>query len=382
MSYGPMAKPRRNVPVTIVSGFKGAGKSTLVEHVAKSIRGQRVAVIEDDGEKDLFAEIEDALGVQACDQIVIECASNLEPYFVAEHLVYGDDENPPPEGIKVDTLVTVVDASTWLDEIQESADLVDRGLAFDEEDDRMVSELLIEQIEFADVVVLNKTDKVSTEDADAQEALLVRLNPRARVFRCERGRVPVGDLVATGAFDIVETDDGAGWLAELSGDFPTKEGGFGVSSFTFVERRPFHPIRFNELLNEFDVTGLVRAKGSVWVASRHHEIGIWSLAGRASLLTYGGAWFAATPAREWPADERERAEIMKGWVPPFGDRRQEIAFIGLEMNEAEIRERLRECLLTPAEMKDGPEGWFSIPDPLPDWHTDTDPESYGGDNWS
>ncbi|MES2964133.1 MAG: GTP-binding protein [Bdellovibrionota bacterium] len=381
LSYGAMAGSRRNVPVTIVSGFKGAGKSTLVEHVVKSARGQRVAVIHDDGEKDLFAEIDNALSVQACDVIVVECAANLEPYFVAEHLVYGDDETPPPTGIRVDTLVTVVDSSSWLDEIQLSADLLERELAFDEEDDRMVSELLLEQIEFSDVIVLNKTDKVSTEDSDAQEALLVRLNPRARVFRCERGRVPVADLLDTGAFDILETDDGAGWLAELSGEFRSGMGGFDVSSFTFVEHRPFHPIRFNELLNEFDVHGLIRAKGSVWVASRHHEIGIWSLAGRASLLTYGGAWFAATPAREWPADERERAEIMKGWVPPFGDRRQEIAFIGLKLNENEIRERLRESLLTPDEMKDGPEGWFSIPDPLPDWHTDTDPESYGG-TWS
>ncbi|MEK7357398.1 MAG: GTP-binding protein, partial [Bdellovibrionota bacterium] len=259
--------------------------------------------------------------------------------------------------------------------------LFERGLAFDEEDDRMLSELLLEQIEFADVLVLNKTDLVSTEDADSQEALLVRLNPRARVFRCERGRVPSRDLIETGHFELDDTDDGVGWLAELSGDFPSHEGGFGVSSFTVIEHRPFHPIRFNELLNSFDVAGLIRAKGSVWVASRHHEIGIWSLAGKASLLTYGGAWFAATPAREWPPDERERAEIMKGWVPPFGDRRQEIAFIGLRMNEAEIRERLRECLLTPEEMKAGPEGWFTIPDPLPDWHTDTDPESYGG-NWS
>ena len=371
-----MSTSNRNVPITIISGFKGAGKTTLLEHLKKTAKSQRLAFISDDGEGDIFSDIESAVGRDACDAIVLECAGNLEPFFIAEHLVQGDLETPAPTGVRVDTLVTVVDASTWLDEINESADLVDREMAFAEDDDRMVSELLLEQIEFADVLVLNKVDCVSTEDADAQEALLVRLNPRARVFRCERGRVPAADLLKTGSFDIDGTDDGAGWLAELSGEFVSNDGGFGVSSFTYLERRPFHPVRFNELLNDFAVNGLVRAKGYVWVASRHLEMGVWSLAGRASFLTYGGPWFAAMPAREWPTDERERAEIMQLWEPPFGDRRQEMAFIGLNMNEFEIRERLRRCLMTPAEMVGGPEPWLSLPDPLPDWHANTDPESF------
>ena len=366
-----------DTPVTLISGFKNSGKSTVIEHLLKEARSLRLAVLEDDGEKDIFSEIEEASSLHASDALVIECAANLEPFFVAEHLVDGDEESPPPEGIRVDTLVTVVDASTFLADLQSGADVRERELAFDEDDDRMVSELLIEQIEFADVLVLNKTDLVPTERADELESLLGRLNPRARILRTEFGRVPPGDLISTHAFDVEETDDGAGWLAELSNEFFENEGAFGVSSFTFIERRPFHPLRFNELLSDFEIRGLVRAKGYVWVASRHHEIGIWSLAGSASLLTYGGAWFAATPARAWPEDEMERLEIMKDWTAPFGDRRQEIAFIGLHMDENEIRERLEECLLTPAEMTNGPDGWFSLPDPLPDWHEDTDPESFG-----
>jgi G3E family GTPase len=372
-----MANSRRpsDTPMTLISGFKGSGKTTLIEHLVKESRSLRLVVLEDDGEKDLFTEIEEASQLHASDAILIECAAALEPFFIAEHLIDGDEESPPPEGVRVDTLVTVVDASTFLKEIKAGHDLLDIGLAFDEEDDRMVSELLIEQIEFADVLVLNKTDLVTTEEGDELESLLGRLNPRARILRTEFGRVPPGDLISTGYFDLEETDDGAGWLAELSNEFVETDGAFDVSSFTFIERRPFHPIRFNELLSDFQAEGLIRAKGYVWVASRHHEIGIWSLAGKASLLTYGGNWFASTPGREWPEDERERIEIMKDWMAPFGDRRQEIAFIGLHMNEEEITRRLEQCLLTNDEMVNGPHAWFGLPDPLPDWHEDTDPES-------
>lgn len=375
-----MAKRPSSIPITVVTGFKGVGKSTLIEHVQKSIKDRKLGILQDDGEVNLFDEIENSID-QGVTGLFIECTANLEPYFVAEHLVEGDDSGPPPAGIHVDTLVTVIDATSVLRYLTESIELNELDLSFDEEDDRLVSELLIEQIEFADVIVINKIDRVSIDRTNQLEALFARLNPRARILRAEQGRVSPRDVFETGSFDLVETDDGAGWLAELSGDFPDNDGGHGVSSFTFMERRPFHPIRFNELLADLQLKGVVRAKGYVWVASRHHEIGVWSLAGHATLLTYGGAWFAATPAREWPKDGNERMEIMKEWVPPFGDRRQEIAFIGVDMHEAEIRERLKECLLTSSEMKNGPDGWFALPDPLPDWHVDTDPESYGED-WS
>jgi G3E family GTPase len=359
----------RSIPITLISGFSGSGKSSLVRHLLKN-KSTRLAIVEDDGEKDLFTEIEVAAEMQAADAIVIECAANLEPFFIAEHLTEGDDENPPAQGVHVDTLVTVVDAANALKDLYGASPLQDRELAFDNEDDRSVAELMIEQIEFADVLILNKIDLVSDERALELEALLTRLNPRAKILRAEYGRVNAKEVIATDSFDLEETDDGAGWLFELSGDFRDGDGGHGVTSFTFLDRRPFHPVRFNELLKDFTARGLVRAKGSVWVASRHAEIGVWSLAGRASLLTYGGRWFAATAFREWPQDERERIEIMQDWMAPFGDRRQEIAFIGLRMSEAEIRARLEACLLTPSEMEGAPDSWNALPDPLPDWHTD------------
>lgn len=373
----------KQVPVTLVSGFQGAGKTSLIESLKSQLRAKRVAVLFDDGEIDLFQAIENAIRMEAADSILIECAANLEPYFVAEQLVYGDETSSPPTGMRLDTLVTVIDASTFLADMRGTADLMDRDLAFDEEDDRMISELMIEQLEFADVIVLNKTDLMPPEALGRVDALVERLNPRAKIVKAVRGEVAPNEVVDTGYFDFEDTDDGAGWLAELHGDFSELEAVSGVSSFTYTERRPFHPIRLNELLSDLTFKGLLRAKGYVWVATRHHEIGVWSVIASASLLTYGGAWFAATPAREWPRDERERAEIMKEWTPPFGDRRQEIAFIGLDIDESEIRERLNDCLLTHQEMRDGPESWFAIPDPLPDWHVDTDSESFGGsDSWS
>lgn len=364
----------RTVPVTIISGYSGAGKSALVEHLSRALRSRRPVFIQADNEPDLLTELRTAVDMNGADLVVIETVCHAEPFLYAESLTQGLDSEPPPRGVRVDTLVTVVDASRFLQDVLAGDDLIDVVEDCDPEDDRTVSEILIEQIEYADVIVLNKTDLVDANGVSRVQALLERLNPRAKLLRATKGQVSAVEITGTGLFDLDDTDEGAGWLAELNGEFEGIEGIGEVSSFTYNEHRPFHPIRFNELLSDFDVRGLVRAKGSVWVATRHHEIGVWSLAGRASLLSYGGAWFAATPARQWPQDERERAEIMNDWTPPFGDRRQEIAFIGIEMNENEIRDRLNECLLTADEMKDGPDGWYLMPDPLPDWHVEDDVE--------
>jgi G3E family GTPase len=191
----------RSTPVTLISGFSSSGKSSLVQHLRKS-KNTRLAIIEDDGEKDLFLEIDEAAQMQAADAIVIECAPNLEPFFIAEHLVEGDEENPPAQGVHVDTLVTVVDAANALKDLYGASPLQDRELAFDEEDDRSVAELMIEQIEFADVLILNKIDLVSRERADELESLLSRLNPRAKVLRAEYGRVDASEIVGTGAFEL------------------------------------------------------------------------------------------------------------------------------------------------------------------------------------
>jgi G3E family GTPase len=362
----------RSVPATLISGFLGAGKTAVVDHLRRSLKARRAVFLHDSGENELFTEVEEAIQMQGADLIVIECTCHMEPYFAAEALTDGvDDEEtvePPPKGLRVDTLVTVVNAEEFLADILGARDLVEIIKDCEPGDDRTVSEILVEQVEFSDVIILNKIDLVEAKALARAEALLERLNPRAKILRSVKGEVDPVEIVGTGLFDMEETDDGAGWLTELNGGFDGIGVVEGVSSFTYIERRPFHPTRFNELLGSFDIEGLVRVKGSIWVASRHHEIGVWSLAGRASTLSYGGAWFAATPTRDWPEDERERAEIMMEWVPPFGDRRQEIAFIGIDMDEQAIRARLDNCILKSEEMKDAPDTWFLLEDPMPDWH--------------
>jgi G3E family GTPase len=371
---------KRKISITLVSGFHESGKSTLIEHLKKARSPETTLFLHDDGEIDLFAAIEIARQNGKLQSIVIECASNLEPFFVAEHLKFGDAENPAPRGVAVDTIVTAVDASRFLNNLFGSDSLADRGLAFDEADDRKVAELLIEQVEFCDVVLLNKTDLVSENEIRTLETLITRLNSRAKVLRSVRCKVDPNRVIATGLFSFSATDEGAGWLAQLAGELEHEATENGVSSFTYIENRPFHPQRFNQLMGDFKSKGVVRARGSVWIASRHNEIGVWSLAGQSSLLTHGGLWYAATPTRDWPRDEADRLEIMQDWVPPFGDRRQEIAFIGVGMNQAEISARLTACLLNSNEMIDGPGSWQVLEDPLPDWHEDHNSESFG--DWS
>lgn len=354
----------QSIPVTFVSGYKGVGKSTLVRNLRAQPEGAKLLVVEDNGEEDLIELVTDAVkAVEDDGAIIIECAPNLEPYPALEYF----EENPLPQGIRIDALVTVVDASRFLRDVFASKDLRATGLAIDTEDDRSVSEVLLEQIEFADIIVLNKLDLIDPGEVPVLSALLHRLNPRAGFIPTQRGVVNASDLLRQEAFHIDQTDAGAGWLAELEGDFDEFGEVDGVSSFTYLEHRPFHPERFAAMLNEFGVPGLVRAKGTVWLASRHNEIGLWTLSGRASLITSAGTWFAATPTSEWPASEADRLEIMQDLVPPFGDRRQEIAFIGIDLPEDEIRHQLNACLLTHQEMRDGPESWQMLLDPLPQW---------------
>lgn len=352
------------IPITFVSGYKGVGKSTLIRKLCAQPEGAKLLVVEDNGEEDLVELVTDA--VKAVDDdgaVIIECAPNLEPYPALEYF----EENPLPQGVRIDSLVTIVDASRFLKDIFASSDLRVAGLAIDEEDDRSVSEVLLEQVEFADTVILNKIDLIEPEEVKLLEALLHRLNPRAAMITTSHGIVVPSHILRQGAFHIDQTDAGAGWLAELEGDFDEESEEEGVSSFTYLENRPFHPERFAAMLNEFGVPGLVRAKGTVWLATRHNEIGLWSLSGRASLITSAGNWFAATPTSEWPSAEADRLEIMQDMAPPFGDRRQEIAFIGIDLPENEIRHQLNACLLTHQEMRDGPESWQMLLDPLPQW---------------
>jgi len=362
------------ISTTLVSGFAGVGKSTLIENLRSLLKNQMVPlkalVVCDEGAEDavFLKKVNDAIRAQPADVLLIESACDGEPFFGAELLSFGEPGVLREQLLRLDTLVTVIDTSRFIADVLASEDPVELGTRCVIDDERTVSEILIEQIEFADVIVLNKADLCDDALIRQTSALVERLNPRARILSTIRGAIAAEEVINAGLFDMEETDDGAGWLAQLQGEFEGVGIDHGVMSFTYKERRPFHPRRFHEMLELFAIEGLVRAKGSIWIASRHQEIGVWSLAGAASLLTYGGAWFAATPANEWPLGEEDRAEILEDWAAPFGDRRQEIAFIGIDFDMNMIRKELDACLMTSAEMRNGPDGWQELVDPLPDWH--------------
>jgi G3E family GTPase len=246
-------------------------------------------------------------------------------------------------------------------------DLAERGLAAGEEDDRTISDLLVEQVEFADVLVLNKVDRVPPEGLDRVEALLRRLNPTAELARSEFGRVPLSLLLDTGRFDFDRAAAAPGWLAELRGEHVPESEEYGVSSFVYRARRPFHPARFFEWI-ERGWGGLLRAKGTFWLATRPDLAGLYSLAGGACRTEPGGRWLAATPKAEWPDDPDECQAVLDDWDPTFGDRIQELVFIGIDLDREAICRSLDACLLTDMEL-DGrePVAAFNFPDPFAKW---------------
>jgi G3E family GTPase len=267
---------------------------------------------------------------------------------------------------RLDTMVTVVDASQFLAECGSTDDLVDRGVALGEDDRRSLSDLLIEQVEFADVLVLGKTDLVTTHEASRVEGVLHHLNPRARIVRGAHGAIPIDAILDTGRYDPEASERAAGWMRELAGVHTPETEAFGIRSVVFKARRPFHPQRFAAFVGEAR-PGVLRSKGFFWLASRMQEVGTWSQAGVSYQSGRAGYWWAAAPQRRWPNDRDRLAAIEAAWTAPWGDRRQELVFIGVELDEVELRAQLQSCLLDDREMAQGPARWRDYPDPLPRW---------------
>jgi G3E family GTPase len=238
-----------------------------------------------------------------------------------------------------------------------------------ESDERSVSDLLVEQVEFANVIVINKTDLVSPDEAAWLESILRHLNPEAVLLRSRFGEVEPRRILNTGLFDFEKAARAPGWLKELRGEHTPETLEYGIASFVYRARRPFHPGRFWDFL--YDVSGawdgVLRSKGFFWLASRHDMVGLWSQAGSTALYEAAGFWFASRPPAEWPADPENRAQLERDWQEPFGDRRQELVFIGAEMDEALLRERLDGCLLDDGELAAEPQAWTALRDPFPRW---------------
>ena len=390
------------LPVTVLSGFLGAGKTTVLSHVLNNRQGKKVAVIVNDMSEinidssivqnevslnrseeklvemsngcicctlreDLLLEVTKLAKDGRFDYLLIESTGISEPLPVAETFTFADEDGVSLSDVaKLDTMVTVVDAVNFMQDYEAAKSLQEAGESLGEEDERSVADLLVDQAEFADVILISKTDLVKADDIERLTAILRTLNTSARIIPIAGGEVDTSSVLGTDLFDFARAQQAPGWLAEMRGEHVPETEEYGIGSFCYIARRPFHPQKFFDFLHGTEKYGkLLRSKGYFWLATRPEFAGEWSQAGGMARYGFAGMFWKAVPKENWPEDEDYLASIEKQWEEPFGDMRQELVFIGQGLDKDAVTNALNECLLSEEEVLKGKAYWKTLPDPFP-----------------
>lgn len=392
------------LPVTVLSGFLGAGKTTVLSHILNNRQGKKVAVIVNDmsdinidaatikndvslnhsNEKlvemsngcicctlreDLLVEVGKLAKDGRFDYLVIESTGISEPLPVAETFTFADENGVSLGDVAtLDTMVTVVDAVNFLTDYEQANDLQDTGESLGEDDERSVADLLVDQVEFADVILISKTDLVTNEQLNKLIAILNTLNTQAKMIPISNGNININEVLNTGLFNFARAQQAPGWLKEMRGEHIPETEEYGISSFNYTARRPFNPEKFYHFLHNTEQFGkLIRSKGYFWLATRPLFCAQWSQAGGIAHYGFAGMFYKAIPKKDWPTEPELLADINSKWVEPFGDMRQELVFIGQSLNKQAMIEALDDSLLPEEAVLKGKDFWKTYNDPFPIW---------------
>lgn len=396
---------QKKLPVTVLSGFLGAGKTSLLNHLLHNKAGLKVAVIVNDMSEvnidaglvareqtlsrteeklvemsngcicctlreDLMVEVEKLARENRFDYLLIESTGISEPIPVAQTFTFKDEDNniDLSQFAYIDAMVTVVDAFNFFNDFGSAEKLADRALTDDAADTRTIVNLLTDQIEFADILVLNKVDMVDAETLGILRAALKKLNPGARILEARFGQVDPAQLLQTGLFNFEKAESAAGWIQELQNDHVPETLEYGIGSFVFRDQRPFHPERFWRYISQQFHGNIIRSKGLFWLASRPHQALNWGQAGGSLRADSAGVWWCSMPYGErikYPSFVDNQAYIENKWDAVFGDRLNELVFIGQDLEEDLIRAELEACLCTEAEISQWQKGIFPQQDSWP-----------------